>query len=330
VHCVAVTHATLVRAPFSIADGADQVSCATADAGAAHKNTHVATLPNVNRGLRAARPPFGRDGPGCRRPTSLNTSRPLGHRFPPRTAAGPSIAAALRNAPITAKRARSTVLGSPPARYKTVSGTTWPRPDSGDPCAGEPGRFNAPGQCQLRHATAGLTEVGRPLYPCVRAPVERCRGGRWRTCPRIGVVGLLGLICRPVAVRVRLHRRWGSCDGTFGWMGMRRSRRWAPLRFASGADGHDRVGGGAGERRARERRGRGRGWSVHVRGSGDDRHWRAVWVTGRVGHDVVSVEWFVRGRHGRVWADRELDQPGRHVRERLVAVSDGADRRESL
>jgi hypothetical protein len=44
----------------------------------------------------------------------------------------------------------------------------------------------------------------------------------------------------------------------------------------------------------------------------------------------VSVEWLVRWRYGRVRADRQLDEPEQHVRERLVAVRDGADRRERL
>lgn len=102
------------------------------------------------------------------------------------------------------------------------------------------------------------------------------------------------------------------------------------MRVTARAAGHTGAGAGAGVLRVRRRGVRGHGRSVHVRWSGDDRYWRAVRVVGGVGHDVVSVEWLVRWRHGRVWADRELDEPGRDVRGRLVAVPDGADRRACL
>jgi len=109
-----------------------------------------------------------------------------------------------------------------------------------------------------------------------------------------------------------------------------RSSRGAPLPLAARAAGADRVGGGASVFQARQCRGRRHGRSVHVRRSGDDRHRCAVWVAGRIRHDVMPVEWLVCWRHGWVRADRQLDQPEQHFRERLVAVSDSPDHWEGL
>ena len=216
---------------------------------------------------------------------------------------------------------------SVPARQRDRDrGRIAPSPDavvSGRTCVrgARTGGLRAPAVRAPGAGGATKTVSRRPI--CHRAlPVAR-----WPACPPAGVVARLGLMCRSVAVRVRLHRRWGRCDGTCGWMCALRSSRWEPLRFAARAAGHDRGGGGAGVLGARRPGVRGHRRSVHVRRSGDDRHRRAVRVAGRVGHDVVSVEWLVRWRHGRVRADRQLDQPGQHVRERLVAVPDGADRR---